>query len=140
MAVYNPYMSTSVYPQGYSQTINPPATPAAAPQMQSQMVSWVKGLEGANAYMIQPNTNVMLMDSDNPYLYIKSSDITGRISLEAYELVKTDVSEIQKQEAGKSAVTANEISQMIADAIDKKFNEYGIYKRYNKHDKKEEDK
>ena len=46
---------------------------------------WVNGEVGAQAYMIAPNTSILLMDSDNPMFYIKTSDIKGKATIRAYK-------------------------------------------------------
>lgn len=36
--------------------------------------TYVNGLEGAKAFNIAPNQSVLLMDSDNPVFYLKTSN------------------------------------------------------------------
>lgn len=47
-----------------------------APQPQSSVI-WVQGEAGAKAYMVAAGNNVLLLDSDNPVFYIKSTDASG---------------------------------------------------------------
>lgn len=44
----------------------------------------------ARAFMVLPNTRVMLMDRNNSIFYIKSADSLGQSMLEAYEFKKID--------------------------------------------------
>lgn len=46
-------------------------------QQQDSSIKYVNGKESANAYQMQPNTSVLLMDSNNPKFYIKTSDASG---------------------------------------------------------------
>ena len=65
-------------------------------QPQSQAVNsfvwaWVQGEGGAQAYPVAPNNTVLLMDSDNPILYMKSADTNGRPqTMEVRYLVSKD--------------------------------------------------
>jgi len=38
---------------------------------------WVQGIAGANAYQLAPEKTVILWDSENPCIYIKSTDRMG---------------------------------------------------------------
>lgn len=56
--------------------------PASKPSLQ---VPWVNGEVGAQAYLIAPNSTVLLMDSDNPIFYIKTSDLSGKATIQAFK-------------------------------------------------------
>ena len=56
--------------------------PASKPPLQ---VPWVNGEVGAQAYLIAPNSTVLLMDSDNPIFYIKTSDLSGKATIQAFK-------------------------------------------------------
>lgn len=72
----------------------------------------------------------MLMDSEHPVIYVKTVDSTGKPQeLEIYDMVK------RKNSKQKSQNDDSSIASLIEDAIDKKFEEYGIYKRHKKEDK-----
>ena len=83
----NPYGQRTVPPEqpfngyqnnGYqNQQFNTPQKPTLS-------VPWVNGEVGAQAYMIAPNSAVLLMDSDNPIFYIKTSELDGRASIQAF--------------------------------------------------------
>ena len=76
--MYNNYFPVT-YPQ---------AQPMSYPQyqqMQSTGINWVQGIEGAKAYPVAPNANVMLMDSGSDTFYIKGADATGRPTISVYD-------------------------------------------------------
>ena len=59
------------------------------PIQQSQGFQWVQGESAAKAFHVEPGQTVLLMDSDNPVLYFKSSDQSGRpIPMIVYDLVE----------------------------------------------------
>lgn len=69
---YNPYMSL--------------------PQ-QGNQINWVNGVEGAKAWQLQPNSNTILLDSENENIfYIKVSDNVGMCTLRTfrYEEISSD--------------------------------------------------
>lgn len=69
------------------QPINTPIQPMQAqqaqpnaptmPQASSNSIIWVQGEEGAKAYLVAPNNTVVLWDSENPTIYLKSADASG---------------------------------------------------------------
>lgn len=67
------------------------ALPQAAPQQPAQAQAtinqgllWVQGEAGAKAYLMAPNTTVLLMDSENERFYIKSTDGAGMPNLRMF--------------------------------------------------------
>lgn len=71
-----------------------PAQSYQQPVQQQQTNSgfvWVQGEAGAKAYPVAAGNSVLLMDSENPVLYMKSTDATGRpLPMEVYDLVRRD--------------------------------------------------
>lgn len=58
------------YPQSYPQF-----------QQQNNPIIWIQGIESARAYQTAPNNTVVLFDSDEQVIYIKSADMQGRPSM-----------------------------------------------------------
>lgn len=46
----------------------------------------VTGIEGARAFNIAPNSSVLLLDGENPVLYLKTSDSIGMQKITTYAL------------------------------------------------------
>lgn len=62
--------------------------PAMQPQMPKNKETnalWVSGIEGAKAYLVAANNVLWLMDSENPLIYIKSTDDMGMPSMRVLE-------------------------------------------------------
>lgn len=58
-------------------------------QPQNNGITWVQGIEGAKAWQLSPNSNVMLMDSENDgRFYIKISDNVGMCTLRTFNYVE----------------------------------------------------
>lgn len=66
------------YPQ-YSQ-MSPTPMSGTSPQQNNGMI-WIQGIESAKAFQVAPNGTVVLFDTDEQVIYIKSSDMQGRPSM-----------------------------------------------------------
>ena len=74
----------------YQQIPQQPQMSYQAPT-QNQSIIWVQGEAGAKAYPVAAGQSVLLMDSEDAVLYVKSTDMTGRpLPMESYDLVKRD--------------------------------------------------
>ena len=80
------------------------------PQNIQNSIVWVQGVEGAKAYQMSPNTNMLLMDSEtNGRMYIKSCDNVGMCSLRYFDYTEVDPN--QKSEY----VTKAELETIISE-------------------------
>lgn len=98
MANYNPYTGwwnngVQYNPVPYITTT--PGTVNLAPsgpitERRSSGIIWVQGQEGAKAFNdIRPGESVCLFDSENPVIYIKSVDMSGRPQeMKIYDLIE----------------------------------------------------
>lgn len=48
----------------------------------------VTGIEGARAFNIAPNSSVLLLDGENPVMYLKTSDSIGMQKITVYSLAE----------------------------------------------------
>ena len=65
-----------VYPYG-----NYPSQPSstAVPQNQTQnLFAWIQGEDAAMKFPVAPGNTVVLIDSDKPIMYMKTTDLSGR--------------------------------------------------------------
>jgi hypothetical protein len=62
-------------------------------------INWVQGIEGAKAYQLNPNSNVILLDSESDKFYIKTSDNIGMCNLRVFEFteITNNPQAVQKQ-------------------------------------------
>lgn len=63
-----------------------PANPMAG-SAQNGMI-WVSGRQEADGYLIAPNSAVALWDANNPVVYLRKADSTGKPSTVVYDLVE----------------------------------------------------
>lgn len=70
-----------------NQTMQQMSQPVQQPQTQSTIL-WVSSEREACEYPIAPNAAVALWDSNNPVVYIRKADASGKPDTEIYDLVQ----------------------------------------------------
>lgn len=90
--------------------------------VQTNYFAWVQGEAAAQAYQVAPGSTVMLMDSENPVLYMKSADSTGRPSpmQKMYLVSEEDYNKIQNGSNSSDYVTKEDLQKAL-DEISSKF-------------------
>lgn len=94
---YNPYQNYGMYqqPSYQSQQMTQPQVMQNQQYMQPTNNSPINDIkfvtaDEAKAYIVMPNTKVMLMDRDKSVFYIKSADSLGKSTLEGYKYTPLD--------------------------------------------------
>ena len=76
-----PFPQQGAVPDVLNQYKMPYQTPA---QTQNGLL-WVQGEQAAKSYLVAPGNTVVLWDSENPYIYIKTADVSGMPSTKILE-------------------------------------------------------
>ncbi len=63
-----------------------PSNPSGTPQNGGMI--WVSGKQEADGYLVAPNSALALWDQNNPVIYLRSADSTGKPSTKVYDLVE----------------------------------------------------
>ena len=71
-------------------------------QPKTNQYYWVNGIASAKSYQLQPNQNVMLMDNDEPLVYMKTTDGLGKANLRIFKLVEVSEEELKQNESSKN--------------------------------------
>ena len=122
--IYDRYQAQN-YPQmGYQNSASGmgPYQPYTAfnQTMQGFNGVWVQGIEGAKGYPINPNQELMLMDSENPVLYSKKADAQGRIiEFKTYDLVER-IEEPKKNIDFNEYVKHSDLKSLVDSMINEK--------------------
>lgn len=59
--------------------------PYQVKQSFNNQYAYVNGIEGAKAYLMSPNQTMLLMDSDQPIFYLKTSNYLGQANIRIFE-------------------------------------------------------
>ena len=66
------------------------------PRQFGNTINWVQGIEGAKAFQLGPNSNAMMLDSENDGIfYIKTSDNVGMCNMRTFKF--EEVTNVQPQ-------------------------------------------
>ena len=85
---------------------------------QQNEIKWVQGIEGAKAWQLAPNSNAILMDSENDgRFYIKVSDNVGMCNLRIFkytEITEQDTKQsVDMSEYVKKSELESLLNQML---------------------------
>ena len=131
-----PYYNAYANLQNNQQTFPQPQQPQnAQPQSQQQVpmqsnIEYVNGIEGAKAFILPPNTQKLLLDSDNPFFYIKTTDLQGKPSVKRFKYIDIDAEqkvEPQKDEKPLNFVSLDQFTDLLNQFNDLK-DEFQRYK------------
>lgn len=107
---YNNY-----YPMGYQPLVYPQSNGYSSPQQPTPQngIIWVTGEAGAKSYMVAPNQTVVLWDSEQDVVYIKSADASGMPNVKVLDYTIRD-NGAQKAEilAQKDFATKDEVDYL----------------------------
>ena len=109
----NPYANMQNNQQNFQQQQQQMQSPQPTMQMQSN-IEYVNGIEGAKAFILPPNTQKLLLDSDNAFFYIKTTDTQGKPSVRRFRYIDVDAEQLQpKQEQPQvSYVTLEQFTEL----------------------------
>ena len=84
-------------------------------QTQMTQCYWVNGSEGAKAFQMIPNQTAMLMDSENPIMYMKQTNSMGQGTIKYYKLIEITEQDIKNQNAPQQNTQPNPEYVLKAD-------------------------
>ena len=126
---YNPYHVQNMDYQNYQNQLNQQYQQLQNMQhnQQRMIVDFVQGEASADVFPVNNGQRVFLFDIDNPYVYKKERDMNGTLIKSKFLLVEQKEEEPAKEKVDLTEyVKADDVAQMIADAVDKKMSEYTL--------------
>lgn len=137
---YQPYLYGGYQPAPYypgpvpdqlaqlrqQQMIQPPVQPMQAnpiqqPAPQNGGINWVGSKTEADNWPIAPGCAVALWDSNNPVIYLRQADSTGKPSTKVYDLVERTDSPAPQQPAPQvdlsRYVTIDQLEDILAERL-----------------------
>lgn len=106
-ATYSGGMGMNQYPNSMQNNYIPQQNNQ---QMPNTNMQWVQGIEGAKAFQQPPNTITPLWDSDAQTIYLKSTDASGRPSIEPLDYSYRNQSNQQSNRSEVVDVQAHDMS------------------------------
>lgn len=106
-----PYQDRLAQLQSQYQQTMPQNTPQPM-QNGSQGILWVQGEAGAKAYMMAPNTTILLMDSEGQRFYLKSTDMSGVPTLRTFKYTEVTAQTMPEEVPGNKYVTRQEYDEI----------------------------
>lgn len=100
------------------QTNMGPIAPTGSPQ--NSGIIWVSGKGEADGYLVAPNSAVALWDANNPVIYLRQADSTGKPSTKVYDLVeRTDnqPQQIAPQIDLSQYITRGQLEDILAERL-----------------------
>lgn len=89
------------------------APPVSQPQAQSGII-WVPNEQAANEYIVAPNNAVALWNSNEPVIYLKQADASGKPHMTIYDLVERNSAPVQRTMPAEEYVTKQELNAIAA--------------------------
>ena len=97
-----------------AQQIVPQMQPQQQQQMAGQSIIWVQNEQEAYNYLVAPNSAVALWDSNNPAVYLKQADASGKPTMKIYDLVERTAQRPQAAQPAAEYVTRQEFAALQA--------------------------
>lgn len=98
-----------------AQQVMPQIQPQQQQQMAGQSIIWVQNEQEAYNYLVAPNSAVALWDSNNPVVYLKQADASGKPTMKIYDLVERTTQRPQAaQQPAPDYVTRQEFEALQA--------------------------
>ena len=105
-------------------------------QPQMNQYAFVNGVEGAKSFQLAPNQTIMLMDSDSPVCYMKTSNSVGQSTLRYFKLTEVSENDLKAQaQPEKKEDMSNYVLKSDFDLLSKRLDE--LSKKFEKPYKKE---
>lgn len=127
-------------PQFYPPQYMAPQMQANVNQQNNSGITWVQGENAAKSFPVGAGQSVLLMDSENPVMYIKSTDQSGMpLPLRIFDYTER-VSKPKEDEKVNSSVNTDYVTKHEFDSFKEEIkSEFKKY-RYNKVPSKEVEK
>lgn len=79
---------------------------------QSNLYEKVNGFEEVRSYHMPSGAQMLFVDANNPYLYTKSTDVSGRAEIHAFELKEISIDDIGQPKVDLSGYVFNVCSML----------------------------
>lgn len=81
-------------------------------QQQPNSMIWVQGEAGAKSYLVAPGNTVVLWDSEDPIIYIKTADASGLPGMKVLEYSERTAAPRGQQAMGNQYATVDMVNEL----------------------------
>ena len=96
------------YPNYLQQNMKAPEPPR--PKM---TITWIKSEKDVDDEYVEPNSAAAFWNENEPVIYVKKADVTGKSSVTAYDLVERKPQEEEKEEPKQEYVTSSDFKSLV---------------------------
>ena len=107
-----------MYQQGYYNNVQSPYGQPMQYQIQSN-ITYVQGEVGARSYLVAPNTRMALWDSEQPVIYLKSTDQNGVPSLRIIDYTYRDVPQQSQNQNNQNMYVTTDEFMTLKDEVNR---------------------
>lgn len=127
-AAQNPYQYQTPQQQYMPPQNNPQYQQPQSQQVESQRI-WVQGESSAKAYIVKNNTEQVLWDAEQPVIYIKTVDITGKPSTVTLDYTIRNPKPDDQNETDALKAEISELKDMMKQLMSQKSTYKPNYKK-----------
>lgn len=128
LAAQNPYQYQTPQQQYMLPQNNPQYQQPQPQQVESQRI-WVQGESSAKAYIVKNNTEQVLWDAEQPVIYIKTVDITGKPSTVTLDYTIRNPKPDDQNETDALKAEISELKNMMKQLMSQKSTYKPNYKK-----------
>lgn len=128
LAAQNPYQYQTPQTQYMPPQNNPQYQQPQPHQVESQRI-WVQGESSAKAYIVKNNTEQVLWDAEQPVIYIKTVDITGKPSTVTLDYTIRNPKPDDQNETDALKAEISELKNMMKQLMSQKSTYKPNYKK-----------
>ena len=93
------------------------------PRQFGNTINWVQGIEGAKAFQLGPNSNAMMLDSENDGIfYIKTSDNVGMCNMRTSKFEEVTNAQPQSAVDLTAYVRKDELQELLKTILNPEVN------------------
>ena len=93
------------------------------PRQLGNTINWVQGIEGAKAFQLGPNSNAMMLDSENDGIfYIKTSDNVGMCNMRTFKFEEVTNAQPQSAVDLTAYVRKDELQELLKTILNPEVN------------------
>ena len=116
----NPYMvypsntyTPIVQPQMYYPNYLQQNMKMPEPQRPKMTITWIKSEQDVDSEYVEPNSAAAFWNENEPVIYLKKTDVTGKSTVTAYDLVERKKEDEKAEEPKQEYATNSDLNSLV---------------------------